>query len=117
MTFKPGETYKTRDGREARVYATDGKGDWSIHGAVLWGDGWRSEWWTRDGRSSYTKSVADLMPPKRELWVNIHEWKDGVITVRNHKSKRDAELYGDADIADRTIARIRLEYTEGQFDD
>lgn len=116
MTFNPGETYKTRDGREARVYAVDGE-DWSIHGAVIWGGGWRIQSWMSDGCSSYTESADDLMPTKRELWVNVHKWKDGMITLRNHNSKRDAELYADADIGDRNIARIRVEYTEGQFDD
>ena len=31
--------YKTRDGREVRVYATDGAGEFPIHGAVLNDDG------------------------------------------------------------------------------
>ena len=29
------KTYRTRDGREVRIYATDGVGDQAIHGAVL----------------------------------------------------------------------------------
>jgi len=117
MTFKPGETYKTRDGREARVYAVDGAGIWCIHGAIKEYGEWCSASWFSSGRADSDTSDGDLMPPKRELWVNVHKWKDGTITLRNHNSKRDAELYADMDIGDRNIARIRVEYTEGQFDD
>jgi len=43
--------YKTRDGREVRIYATDTRdGEYPVHGAVLERDGrWHSDVWTEDG--------------------------------------------------------------------
>lgn len=43
------KTYKTRDGREARVYATDGTGSYPVHGAISAPDGWGLTCWTRHG--------------------------------------------------------------------
>lgn len=116
-TFKPGETYKTRDGREARIYAVDGRGDFSIHGAILDKDGWYPAEWTKSGRH-YGPEMAgpsDLMPPKRELWVNVFgPW----LHCGVHETRRDADRADScATGSEPRIARIRVEYTEGQFDD
>lgn len=67
---------RTRDGREARIYATDGSSEYPIHGAVmrtpddLDGDGEESGWsvvsWASDG-SYIARSPGegiDLLPPK-----------------------------------------------------
>lgn len=57
---------RTRDGREARIYATDGGGDFPIHGASLNDGQWSAECWMRDGRllGRSVKSEGDLLPPK-----------------------------------------------------
>ncbi|MFA6134687.1 MAG: hypothetical protein WC869_11795 [Phycisphaerae bacterium] len=78
--FKAGETYRTRDGREARVYATDGADNYSIHGAMRLEQGWASMTWTAAGVhciSDHNPSNADLMPPapkplEGERWMNIY---------------------------------------------
>ena len=46
---KPGETWLTRDGAKARIYAVDGVGSCHIHGA--WRDdiGWRVMAWAANG--------------------------------------------------------------------
>lgn len=65
-TFEPGKTYRTRDGREARVYAVDGGGNWPVHGAIRGRDGvWSAEAWTKDGWCSVWDEVSDcdLLPP------------------------------------------------------
>ena len=41
---------QTQDGREARVYATDGGGRYPVHGAVKQIDRWEPESWTIEGR-------------------------------------------------------------------
>lgn len=116
--FKPGETYKTRDGREARVYAVDGRGDFSVHGAILDKDGWSPAEWTKSGRHYGPEMVGpyDLMPPKRELWVNVFRDNGTHVWFRAWDNKQEAD-FQERDISSTRIARIRVEYTEGQFDD
>jgi hypothetical protein len=57
---------RTRDGREARIYATDGEGDFPIHGATLNSGGWCADCWMIDGRvlGRSVTSPGDLLPPK-----------------------------------------------------
>ena len=65
MNWKPGPA-KTRDGREARIYAVDGCEPFPIHGAIQRGNHWTQEHWTSDGLNmgaAFTSS-ADLLPPK-----------------------------------------------------
>lgn len=71
--FEAGREYKTRDGRRARVYATDGGEKLPIHGAVEDEEsGWGLCSWLKDG-SFYMcinkKSSFDLMPTVREYWI------------------------------------------------
>lgn len=65
MNWKPGPA-KTRDGREARIYAVDGGRDKNlIHGAILTGDVWLSQTWYSDGRMiKREECLEDLIPPK-----------------------------------------------------
>ena len=45
-----GKTYKTRNGREVRIYALDGIGLQAIHGAIFEGTiGWYPYSWDSDG--------------------------------------------------------------------
>jgi hypothetical protein len=47
------KTYRTRDGREARIYATDAGGSFPVHGSVLGTDGiWDQHSWKLDGSST-----------------------------------------------------------------
>ena len=65
MNWKPGPA-RTRDGREARIYAVDGGRDKNlIHGAILTGDVWLSQTWYSDGRMiKREECLEDLIPPK-----------------------------------------------------
>lgn len=49
ITFTPGKFYRTRDGRKARIYATDGGISYSLHGATLDGGEWMTRSWTKSG--------------------------------------------------------------------
>lgn len=66
-TIEAGKFYRTRDGRKARVYATDGANEaHRIHGAILhhkgWGEGWWNSTWYSDGLASHIdESPSDLM--------------------------------------------------------
>ena len=69
--------YRTRDGREARVYATDGHPEEPIHGAFKDFDGnWNHTSWYMDGTSVYSVMGADLIEVKprikRTMWVNVY---------------------------------------------
>ncbi|MGM0584255.1 MAG: hypothetical protein ACQEUZ_06360 [Pseudomonadota bacterium] len=82
--FEAGKEYRTRDGRRARVYATDGGGPCPIHGAINKNDRWFAYCWRKDGTDAEQQSLPaivtpndDLMPPKREAWVR---WENGIIT-------------------------------------
>lgn len=71
------KTYRTRDGHEVRIYATDGCPDLPVHGAVKLEDGWEVCGWRSDGRlGGYTITDSDLIEVKprikREVWVNVY---------------------------------------------
>jgi len=69
--------YRTRDGREVRIYATDGVGSHPVHGAIKNPDGWRQATWMRDGYWASVDMGSDLIEVKprikREVWVNVYE--------------------------------------------
>ena len=76
-----GKSYKTRKGRQVRIYAVDGAGDTAIHGAV-WSDlgTWRSTSWYADG--SYLECVSHdwdiVIPPlKYEGVARIYYFEGG----------------------------------------
>lgn len=74
----PAKKYRTRDGREVRIYAVDGNVDRPVHGAVLNKEGWYPMVWCRDGRwSSCARELGpDLIEVRpriqREVWVNVY---------------------------------------------
>jgi hypothetical protein len=67
--------YTTRNGREVRIYATDGVGYYPIHGAVKDGDLWHSHVWTKDGARTGGQAVDewDLIPVKTWRAWKRHE--------------------------------------------
>ena len=71
------KTYRTMDGREVRIYATDGVGDYPIHGAMLCDKGWHGEYWTAQGETysgrSHLHDLVEVKPRiQRELWINVY---------------------------------------------
>jgi hypothetical protein len=86
--------YKTRDGREVRIYATDGGGPHPVHGA--WrnkGEEWRCLSWTILGGINLDSkpSVLDLIEVKPrmkiERWVLI--WDSGGTETHECQPSRD----------------------------
>jgi hypothetical protein len=71
------KTYRTRDGREVRIYATDGGGKYPVHGSVKTDDGWRSRTWDSNGQVGPFKNDGDLIEVKprikRTVWINVYE--------------------------------------------
>ena len=90
MMISMDKEYRTRDGREVRIYAADGGGMHPVHGAVLMNDGWRSATWETDGRISFQNQTVDLIEVKPRIkqtkWVNVYpDWE----TIYTDKKKAD----------------------------
>jgi hypothetical protein len=90
--------YKTRDGREVRIYATDGGGAYPIHGAIKRPEGWVGATW---GSTGYVFSpgrgmLEDLIEVKPrmkfERWVVV--FPTGA--CHTHLAKPDPEFLRDA---------------------
>jgi hypothetical protein len=87
-------TYKTRDGREVRIYAVDGSGEHSVHGSTFDLRGWASKVWRRDGSVTgcglHDGDLIEVKPRiKRGVWIVTSEVPPG--TTMLFKSKPDAE--------------------------
>jgi hypothetical protein len=71
------KTYRTRDGREVRIYAVDGRKGEEVHGAFLTKDGWVPCGWSESGLwcdgGIDNADLIEVKPRiKREVWLNIY---------------------------------------------
>jgi hypothetical protein len=79
MLFDPSKPARTRDGREVRIYATDGLYPYVIHGAVKEdGSSWKLRRWLQDGRWSdledYSEDLVNIpVRIHREVWLNVYQ--------------------------------------------
>jgi hypothetical protein len=100
--------YRTRDGREVRIYATDGVGDQSVHGAVFDGSTWLIYAWYDDGQ--YARSdkcgrhdLIEVKPRiKRTVWLNVYEHN---IYCEDYKTKEKA----DDNAMSKRLACVKVE--------
>ena len=77
--------YRTRDGREVRIYAVDGGGVHCVHGAVKSPTGWSVSCWQQDGIQAAHEGYYDLIEVKpriqRTVWLSLYpnniEWFRG----------------------------------------
>ena len=99
----PKKTYRTRDGREVRIYAVDRGGIYPVHGAHLVGKyEWKSGCWTRDGdyQGQFTRTDNDLIEVRpriqREVWVNVYP------------SEVDTELWHSKETAEEQAMSARI---------
>ena len=107
------KTYRTRDGREVRIYATDGQKLCPIHGALKDNDEWNSYSWRSNGKvlSINQEHAADLIEVrprhKRTVWLNVYKGD-------NHYAYDTKE---EADICAATgrlaCVRVDLDFCEG----
>jgi len=79
MTIDITKKYRTRDGREVRIYAAyEGCGVASVHGAIKTKNGiWHVYSWSEDGYSVFGQETdKDLIEVKRRIkqkvWVNVY---------------------------------------------
>ena len=109
------KTYRTRDGREVRIYATDGGGTYPVHGAFLDEGAWRSYTWTKDGEAdldvNYRKDL-DLIEVKprirRTVWLNV--FGDHVYGSYT-KEGADIHPYMDSRLA---CVKVEIDCEEGE---
>ena len=106
--------YRTRDGREVRIYATDGGGYWPIHGAMqLSCSGWAPASWDNHGNacnSFHRDNLIEVRPRhKRTVWVNVYS------------TSRHVEAFVDKMMADKMSAssrisciKVELDFEEGE---
>jgi len=107
--------YRTRDGREVRIYATDGPNTQNIHGAVKDSDGWTLSAWYNDGvytRAERKGGPRDLIEVhfrhKRTVWLNVYGRPD------------DVTAYIDKWKADQSVSpriaciKVELDFEEGE---
>lgn len=76
--------YRTKDGKEVRLYGNDGRAPGPIHGAILLEDGWQCATWSENGTGSPTRRhlIEVVMIP--EYWVVLQEsGKPGYVTNDN----------------------------------
>ena len=110
------KVYKTRDGREVRIYATDGAMPRPVHGAVKssYDSTWHSFQWHEDGRLVHNILAVDLSDlievrprHKRTVWVNVYDK-----AICDFRTKEDADRYaGDTRIA---CIKVDLDFEEGE---
>jgi len=105
--------YRTRDGREVRIYAVDGGGYWPIHGAMqLSCSGWAPASWDNHGNacnSFHRDDLIEVRPRhKRTVWLNVYGRLDDV-TAYNDKWKADQSV--SPRIA---CVKVELDFAEGE---
>jgi hypothetical protein len=68
LIIEAGKFYRTRDGRKARIYATDGQSPLSIHGAIALDVGWNTFRWEKNG--SYYEGSEESQNDLIAEWID-----------------------------------------------
>lgn len=100
---------RTRDGRPVQIVTMDGRSKWyPILGYV--GDADVMNSWTIEGKSPCHNDEPDPLDliQDREVWVNIYEQEFLAVFPTKEAAQRSHKT---------PIARVRVPYTPGQFDD
>ena len=115
MTFDPTKPVRTRDGKPARIIATDLKSDHPIVAAVKDKNGDEYHYgYTKNGHwidDSYEGAI-DLVniPEKHELWVNVYDSCFGGFNLKPHATREAA----DNNAREARIACLHLTFEEGE---
>ena len=85
--------YRTRNGREVRIYATDGGAGASIHGAIKTKTGWLTTAWGARGNywcnEDHDHDLIEVRPRhKRTVWMNVY---DGAKVGGYYEDKSEAD--------------------------
>ena len=105
--------YRTRDGREVRIYALDGGGALPVQGACRDDETgvWCLSRWTENGRISPSDFPSDLIEVKpriqRTMWVNLFPH-----TTAMFSHKLDADAYASS--ARLACVKVDIDCEEGE---
>jgi hypothetical protein len=106
MAIELDKQYKTRGGRDVRIYAVDGGGGYPVHGSYNIGAGWQTAAWTTEGFFANVHEL-DLVAVKpriqRTYWVNIYPKKDVENFWDNERMAKEAATLGSA------LARVKID--------
>ena len=96
MTIDINKQYRTRDGREARIYAVEPGGPDPVHGAFFEDGFWHSSCWDADGSywpGGKTRLDLDLIEvkPQRYVWLNVYPDEAWCHNTREKADKADVE--------------------------
>ena len=77
MMVDKDKQYRTKTGFAVRIYATDGGGTYSVHGAILKNGEWGFFRWNKYGVDIYGShdgdNLVEVKPRiKRTMWVNVY---------------------------------------------
>jgi hypothetical protein len=109
-----GKEYKTRDGYEVVILATNGRGLYSVVGQINDGVDWVHENWTADGtvfidRRYSPRDLIEIKPVRLfERWVNVHHDGSSSCFITCEDAAAFATKMGRI-----ACLHIRQEYTEG----
>lgn len=115
MTIEIGKQYRTRDGRDVRIYAADGDEEMPVHGAVLTKHGWKVNSWAPDGRwcpnMTDARDLVEVRPRiKREVWINVYP-KETEVSDRAHTCRQAADML--ASMSRIACVRVEIDVEEG----
>jgi hypothetical protein len=104
--------YRTRDGREVRIYTTDGEMPRCVYGTYKSQTGWTFSCWEKDGVHLISTGNYDLIEVKpriqRTVWLNVYEG----ITYGPYKTKCSADrMAGNGRFA---CIEIEIDCEEGE---
>lgn len=104
--------YKTRSGLDVRLVSDQGHLDFPIVGYI--GNSIEPTCWDCDGSFTYQKDHCDLVEVKEKkvMYVNVYPSDKHYF----YFSRESADI-NDSYVTGARLARIRVEYEEGQFDE
>ena len=105
--------YQTRDGREVRIYATDGADKYPVHGSIKYETGWELFTWQLDGmRTPRHEGGGDLIEVrprhKRTVWLNVCEH----VVMGCYENKWEADSCAGKDRL--ACIKVDLDFEEGE---
>jgi len=106
--------YKTRNGEEVRIYATDGHSE-SIHGAIFYQGQWVSYNWSKNGAGGYHgRDLIEVKPRiKTKAYCIIHK-DNSVSTFLKIDEALRSVLIAKKLNSFKAATEIEIDYEEGQ---
>ena len=107
--------YKTKEGKQVKLYAVEEKGHFPVHGATLELDGrWDCMCWTDEGKafrgSITSEDLVEVKPAlKIGFWINLYSAGE----YSTWLNKEDADLYCSEGRVACIFFEREVEYGEG----